>query len=262
MIDTVASAVDGVTVAYESTGAGAPALVFVHGLSGDHSDFDGQVAYFAGTHLVVTLDLPGYGRSGTDRDTWTIATYGQDVASVADHLGLDDIVLIGHSLGGDVIVEAALRLGDRVRALVLVDSHRSLGHPMESEQIEQWLAPFHTDFAAAADDLTRRNFGSRADPEMVARVAARLAAADPEVIVQVITSKITNEPAFLRGLDAISVPTVAINGDHKPNDRASFDSHGVDLVVATGVGHFTMMEDSDTFNRLLGDAIGNLAGPS
>ena len=91
----------------------------------------------------------------------------------------------------------------------LVDKHFSdvswgvmpdLEITMNPDQIEQWMAPFRTDFASAADDLTRRNFGRHADPEMVTRVAAKLAASDPEIIVQVVASKISNEPALLRAL--------------------------------------------------------------
>ena len=258
----VVSSVDGVSVAFGVRGVGEPTLVFVHGLAGDRSDFDGQMSYFADSSRVVAVDLPGSGESSRTRTRWTMAAFGQDVVSVADQLGLDDMVLVGHSLGGDVTVEAALRLGGRVRGLVWVSSYRSLGTPMSSEQMEEWLAPFRTDFVSATEDLARRNFGPHADPDLVERVAAKMAAADPERVIELLVSKLLNEPAILRGLREIAVPVVAINPDFKPNDQASFDSHGVELRVMSDVGHFAMMEDPDVFNDLLADTIETFRPPA
>jgi pimeloyl-ACP methyl ester carboxylesterase len=113
----VPSSFDGTPIAFEVWGVGSPTIVFVPGLTGDRSDFSAQVSFFEGSHQVVGVDLPGNGESGRDRSVWTMAAFGQDVATVVDHLALDDLVLVGHSLGGDAIVEAALRLGGRVRDL-------------------------------------------------------------------------------------------------------------------------------------------------
>lgn len=105
----VGSSFDGVRIAFELSGSGPLTIVFVHGLGGDHTIFDSQIAHFAQTHQVLGIDLPGSGGSGQDRSSWTMESFGEDVATVLDHLGLNEIVLVGHSLGGNVTVEAALR---------------------------------------------------------------------------------------------------------------------------------------------------------
>ena len=256
-----ATSVDGVTVAFEDRGSGDPVLVFIHGLAGDRSDWDYQFSHFSGGHRVVAIDLPGNGDSGRDRHIWTMAAFGDDVASVADHLGLEDMILVGHSLGGDVVVEAALRLTGRVRGLVWVSSYRSLGSPKTAEQIEEWLAPFRSDFASATEDLARRNFGPDADADLVERVVAKMSAADPEIVLAVLAAKKANEPAVLVALGEIDVPVVAITPDFKPIDTASFDAHGVELMVISGVGHFAMIEDPDAFNHHLTSAIDQLTAP-
>lgn len=251
----VPSSFDGLSIAFDVRGSGTPTLVFIHGLAGDRSDFDDQMTHFEQSHQVVALDLPGNGASGRGRQMWTIAAFGADVATVVDQLGLDDVVLVGHSLGGDVTVEAARGLGGRVRAVVWISSYRSLGAPQDREQIDRWLAPFREDFVAAADDLARRNFGPRADSALVERVAAKMCAADAAVVVQVLAAKMFNEPALLAGLGEITAHVVAINPDFKPNDHASFVASGVELVVMSDVGHFTMMEDPDAFNDVLASII-------
>src|SRR5262245_26315272 len=124
-MDQIAIAPDGVRIAFEDHGAELPALVFVHGWSCDRTYWRGQ-APLAERHRVVTIDLAGHGESGVDRASWTMAAFGGDVAAVVEQLGLDDAVLIGHSMGGDVIVEAAPLLGGRVRGLVWVDVYPSL----------------------------------------------------------------------------------------------------------------------------------------
>jgi pimeloyl-ACP methyl ester carboxylesterase len=188
-MEVVRSSADGVSVAYEDRGTGAPALVFIHGLTGDHSDFEAQMSFFEVSNRVVGIDLPESGVSGRDRFEWTMAALGRDVVDVVDHLGLADLVLIGHSFGGDATVEAAKRLHDRVRALVWVSSYRSLGSVKPDSQREEWLAPFSTDFVAAMDDLTRRNFGPNADPVQVDEIAAKARGAHPTRTIDVLAAQ-------------------------------------------------------------------------
>lgn len=180
-----------------------------------------------------------------------MAAFGSHVADVVDHLGVSDLVLIGHSFGGDATVEAARILGDRVRALVWVSSHRTLGDIKTDSQIEEWLAPFTAGFEDAMDDLTRRNFGPNADADQVNTVATKAMAADPNRAIGSLVAYLYNEPALLEGLSAIDAPVFAINGGFKPTDKASLDAYGVELTVINDVGHFVMIEDPDRFNQSL-----------
>lgn len=74
--------------------------------------------------------------------------FGDDVAAVVKKLELRDLVLIGHSMGGDVIVEAALRVAGPVRGLVRVDTYATLGRPRTPEEIEELLRPPDVDALA------------------------------------------------------------------------------------------------------------------
>jgi pimeloyl-ACP methyl ester carboxylesterase len=109
MIGTATSP-DGTSIASQALGEGSPALVFVHGWSCDRTYWAGQLQPFSRDFRLVAVDLGGHGESGLERDAWTIPAFGEDVAAVVEKLRLDRVVLVGHSMGGDVILEAARRL--------------------------------------------------------------------------------------------------------------------------------------------------------
>lgn len=114
---------DGVPIAFTRQGEGPP-LVFVHGWSCDQAYWREQVGHFAGRHTVVTVDVAGHGKSGLERADWTMTSFGGDVAAVLEELDLRDAILIGHSMGGDVITAAARQA--RVNTL-LAEAIGSLG---------------------------------------------------------------------------------------------------------------------------------------
>ena len=118
---TVSSA-DQVAIKYQTAGNGALALVFVHCWTCNRSYWDKQADYFAGRYQVVRLDLAGHGESGHERKDYRIDAFSDDVVAVVEKLGLKQVILIGHSMGGPVSVEAAKRLGDRVIGVVGVDT--------------------------------------------------------------------------------------------------------------------------------------------
>jgi len=250
---------DGIPVHFEVEGQGAPALVFVHGWSCDGTYWSGQVDHFAKQYQVVTIDLAGHGASGDGRREWTMPAFGGDVVAVIEKLDLRDLVLIGHSMGGDVIVEAALALPDRVAGIVWVDVYSTLGRPSTPEELEEFVQPFREDFVPSAQSLIRRMFVPSSDPELVERVVADMSGRPPEIAVGVIEHAVANENAVLAALPKLTARVVAINPDYRPNDVESLASHGVTVVLMPGFGHFLMMEDPDTFNRLLGETIEDFA---
>jgi len=117
-VDRSAVSADGIEISYRVEGAGEPALVFVHGWACDRSHWDAQVDAFSARTKVVTIDLAGHGRSGKNRASWTIPAFGADIAAVLDREDIRRAVLIGHSMGGSAIIEAARLRPDVVRPLL------------------------------------------------------------------------------------------------------------------------------------------------
>ena len=246
---------DGIAIRYDVDGGGAPSLVFVHGWSCDRTYWAAQMRAFAPDYQVVAIDLAGHGESGDGRKSWTMASFGGDVVAVVDGLGLDDVVLIGHSMGGDVIVEAALALASRVLGIVWVDTYSSLDSPRGEADVAAFVEPFRADFVTSTQQLVRRMFPTGADPRLVDRVASDMSSAPPAIALDVLRNAISNGGPVLERLSAMSAPIVAINPDYRPTDEASLRRHGVRPVLMSGVGHFLMMEDPDRFNDVLSSVI-------
>lgn len=251
---------DNVPIAYESRGFGKPALVFIHGWSCDRTYWNEQLKPFGQKYEVVTIDLAGHGESGIERDDWTIESFGNDVASVVEKLGLKDVILIGHSMGGDVIVSAAQRLPGRVKGLIWVDVYKQLGTYRTPEQVEAFMAPFRNSFKEKTDSFVRSMFAPDADPLLVTRVARDMSSAPPDIALASMRSSITNDRKVTAALEKLKLPLIAINPSEPPTDIASMTKYGAKVVLMPGAGHFPMLEKPAEFNRLLFEAIDGLAG--
>ena len=156
-VSGTATSPDGIPIRYDAAGKGDPALVFVHCGGCERGFWDGQVAQFAAKHRVVALDLAGYGQSGVGRKDWTMPAFGQDVVSVVEALDLKRVVLIGHSLGGPAVLEAARRMPGRVAGLVLVDTLVDFEQKRPAaEQIEKYLSKLQADYRATRPKVERK----------------------------------------------------------------------------------------------------------
>lgn len=103
---------------YETTGSG-PALIFAHGLGGNHMSWWQQVAHFAGTHCCATFSHRGFAPSDTPAGGPRPADYAADAEALIAHLDLQDPVLIGQSMGGWTGIDLALSRPGLLKALVL-----------------------------------------------------------------------------------------------------------------------------------------------
>ena len=246
---------DGIRIAYEVLGEGKPALVFVHGWSCDRSYWKGQLKIFSQQYKVIAVDLAGHGESGLGRGTWTIAAFGSDVAAVVKKLGLQRVILIGHSMGGDVIAEAALRLKGRVGGIVMIDTYKKLGRGRTPEQVQLIVARFRTNFQDTTRAFVRSMFIPSSDPLLVEQVAADMSSAPPDVALGALESALNYSREMPHTLGELKLPVIAINPDNAPTDTASLKLYGVEVMIMPGVGHFCMMENPGEFNRLLRTAI-------
>jgi 3-oxoadipate enol-lactonase len=116
-----ATASDGVRLYYEVSGAG-PAIVFVHGLGGNHAVWFHQVADFAVDHTVVTMSQRGFAPSDDAPSGYDPGRLALDLENVLDAALVRRAVVVGQSMGGWPALRFALTRPDRVEALVLADT--------------------------------------------------------------------------------------------------------------------------------------------
>lgn len=251
---------DGVRIGYETRGSGTPAVILVHGWSCDRSYWAGQIEPLSRRFQLVTIDLAGHGESGAERAEWTMPSFGADVAAVVEKLGLDRAILVGHSMGGEAILEAARRLPGRVAGLVWVDVYNQLGTPGTPEQLQASMAPFRTDFVESTRAFVRRLFLPDSDPALVERVAMDMSAAPLAVALGSLASAWSFDHEIPRLLSELDLPLVAINAGYRPTDVASLERLGIEVVLMPDVAHFPMMEDPERFNQILAGVLDQLAG--
>jgi pimeloyl-ACP methyl ester carboxylesterase len=155
--------VDGVGLHYVEAGSG-PAIVMIHGFGGQTFSFRYQMAEFARDHRCIAIDLKGFGYS--ERPEQTDARPGEDgdyslveqarlVLRAMDEMGIDRAVLIGHSMGGEVVARAAELAPERVDKLVLVAT--APGYPLRLGPRLPFMRAFLPGFARLARRNARKN---------------------------------------------------------------------------------------------------------
>jgi pimeloyl-ACP methyl ester carboxylesterase len=255
---TIISSFDGIPIAYEAHGKGIPALVFVHGWSCDRSYWNGQLEPFSTQYKVIAIDLAGHGESGLGRKAWTTEAFGSDVAAVVKKLDLKHVVLIGHSMGGAVVTEAARHLPGRVVGLIWIDVFKKLGSARSPEQVRAFMAPLRTHFVDSTRVFVRGMFLANSDSSLIERVVMDMSSAPPQVAVEALEYGLNYSRKIPQVLQELKIPVIAINSDSAPTDTISMQQNGVKVIFMSGVGHFLMLEDPERFNRILTTAVGEL----
>ena len=255
------AAPDGVSIAYTIRANDSPALVFIHGWMCDQSFWDAQVEPMSESYTVVTIDLAGHGQSGMNREEWSLMTFGTDVQTVVEHLGLNEVILIGHSMGGPVALEAARLMPDRVLGVIAVDALHNANFEYDPERKAGFLAAWDQDFAGTCTSFVTSMFPETADPALVDRVKASMCEGPAQ-------SSVAQFRQFLdydmkAALEAVDVPVRCINAGLWPTNsdvnRAYHEDF--DAVIIDGPGHFLMMEIPEEFNAHLSLAVAELSEP-
>ena len=235
-----ATSADGVTIRYEVRGRGEPTLVLVPGWTNSRAIFGQHPETLAKEHRVVALDLAGHGVSDANRADWSVEAFGQDIVAVADQLGLEDVVLVGFSMGGAVIIEAADQLGDRVAGLVFIDTIQDPDTFLAEDQaLEQMVAAMRANWN---DPAFVRAFAFTPEaPDSLIDYVIRI---QPEELDEYQVTVLyavhdwvgTEMNPTLASLD---VPIAAINTTNEPTNVEALRRYDPGFTVDTmeGVGH-------------------------
>jgi pimeloyl-ACP methyl ester carboxylesterase len=255
---------DGARVYYEVTGEG-PALLFAHGLGGNHLSWWQQVPHFCGRYTCITFAHRGFAPSSPIPGGPDPADYAGDLAALIDHLGLGDVRLVAQSMGGWTSLEYLLAHPGRVRALVLASTSGTIERspslfPSDSGRLECWTR----EAEAAARDLERRGIGvaggermAREQPALhflyrsISNLSREL---DRETVRRRLWASFTRPASALRG---IATPTLFITG----SEDLVFPPFLADAIAplmpnarvqrVEEAGHSVYFERAEMFNRLV-----------
>jgi pimeloyl-ACP methyl ester carboxylesterase len=261
----IANSADGVHIQYRLYGNGEPAIVLVHGWSCDSNYWAAQLEELKKKYTVLTVDLAGHGGSERNRADWSIGRFGDDVAAAVKLIDNPKVVIVGHSMGGPVAIEAAKRLPGRVLGVIGVDTFKSIGlPPPPADQMAARMKLLEADFIGATRELVAQNFFTKkADPQFINKIALDMSSAPPTVAIPSIKAlNAWDAAAAALGFD---LPLIAINSDlgtltDEARIKGVFPTFRV--VTVAGTGHFLMMEDATNFNVILEAEIQRLLAPA
>lgn len=248
---------EGLRIRYDVAGRGEPAIVFVHCWSCNRHFWDAQFDDLARDYRVVRLDLAGHGESDRERSEHTMSKFGGDVAHVVRELDLQHVVLVGHSMGGPVAVEAANQLGDAVVGVIAVDVFQTaFKYPESDAEIDAFVAPYEEDFPTATANMVNQMFPPDADPVVIQRVVSAMQQADQRTGVQAMRDIFRwSRDQGSQSLAALGSRLQNINGD--PSGQGTPPARNVRLIA--GTGHFPHMENPAAFNKELRKLIAEFA---
>ncbi len=267
----LAEASDGALIYFEVTGSGPP-IVFVHGWTMSGRFWKRQVEGLSGACTVVTIDLRAHGNSSKVLHGHTIPRYALDVRAVVEALQLRDVVLVGWSMGGPVVLDYWRRFGaDRLRALALVDTtpfpfspDASNAHRMKGfnyDQMNAALAVVLGGREAFARRFVDDMFKSGTAPPQDAGWMVAESLKTPAVVAAAIYSDFLMRD-YTSVLGTITVPTAVFAGDSRIFERGIEQGRWVaeripaaTFIASAGGGHLLFYEEPELFNRQLRESL-------
>jgi 3-oxoadipate enol-lactonase len=239
---------------------GGPTVLMLHGIGGGHLAFAPQVESLASNgYRAIAWDMPGYGHS-PPIEPYTFKGLAESCIRLIEGLKCDNVVLVGHSMGGMVAQEVIARRPDLVSKLVLCGTSASFGKPdgdWQREFIAQRTAPLDQGrtMAQLAEQLIPQMIGPGSLPEGVRLAAHCMALVSPATYRRALEALVTFDRRA--NLTQIQVPTLLIAGEHDRNAPPEVMKKMADAIPRStfiqmrGIGHLQNLEAPEDFDGFL-----------
>lgn len=251
---------DGRRIAFDVRGTGPPTLILIHGWACHRGFWDRQTALLDSGTSVVTLDLAGHGASSTDDPARSIEAFARDVVAVVDALAHPEVILVGHSMGGPVAVEAAIRLAGRCRLVLGVDTFTDGAFYPRRPRVEvaARLAPYAADFAGTLAAMVRR-ITLCGGPDLATWIVAEMSRCDPATALAALEALLNWDIAAR--WSALPCAAETINSAILSRGlEATGGLDGLRVHLMDRVGHFPPLEEPAAFAALMEDIVRRHAG--
>jgi pimeloyl-ACP methyl ester carboxylesterase len=248
--------INGIDIYYETHGSGPP-LLFAHGQGGNHLSWWQQVPYFARSYTCITYDQRAFGQSA-DHDGRGRMSFGADVIGLLDHLGIEDVRIVAHSMGGRSAIAVALRT-ERCKALVLSGTTGGVSDD-DIRRRQRDAADYRGDRGLGAFSVHPGFRQERPDLNFLLREISRLNPARPRDFLRAPNPTGTppaNRQTVQERLQAAGIPTMFIVGEHDQiTPAATIEAchrlvQGSRYCVVPDSGHSTYFERAGYFNQAI-----------
>jgi len=250
--------VNDVAIAYNQCGNGDTTLLFVHGWCINKEYWNDQSSYFCDRYKVVTLDLPGFGRSGKNRTDWNFEQYAEDINDFIKAKKLKNVILIGHSMSGDILLLMDTKYPGSVIGIVGIDNLKRPGVKLseeENKQVEGFFAMMDSSFSGTVEVYTKENlFPKSADTSIVNRVVNDIKMNDPVIAIKVLRSLFDVSQKERELMQQLKHTLYLVNSDGDTTHIDSLKKYckaSAEVVYVHGTGHYPMIEKPVEFNAAL-----------
>lgn len=247
-----------VEINYFQQGKGDTTLLFLHGWCIDGTYWKNQVDYFSKNYNVYAIDLPGFGKSKAERTNWTIEEYANDVTAFIDTMNLKNVVIIGHSMAGEIMLQTALSNNSKIVGIVGVDNFKFIDVSFTPEQMKQMTDFFpmlQNDFKNSAPVYADMMlFHPTTSKEVKDRVKTDFANCDSVIGYGTFMNQMQYAYNDAQRLEQLNYKLYLINSDGFPTNEIGLNNHckssfQVQTIAATG--HYPMIEKPTEFNLIL-----------
>src|SRR5262249_12800233 len=118
---------------------GKPVVIFLHGLGSSTRDWELQVPHFTSDYRVLLIDMRGHGRSDKSKGPYAMAQFAGDVVALLDHLGIEQVHVVGLSMGGMIAFQLAVDHPQRLRSMVIANSGPEVVPRGAREKLAVWM---------------------------------------------------------------------------------------------------------------------------
>ncbi|MCG7495491.1 alpha/beta hydrolase [Vibrio sp. Of7-15] len=250
---------DAEKIAYSVNGSGKTSLIFIHGWSLDSRLWQNQIGYFSEEYQVITIDLAGHGNSSFNREEYTMVSFANDIKAVIEKESIDSAILVGHSMGGGVIAEAAKLMPNKVISIIGVDTSQNVALKFSQDDLDLMTKPFEDDFQSGIAAFVKDSLPKNVDAELLYWVREDMASAPSAIAINqfrhYLGQYVSGES--YRVYESIKVPVVLVNARLWPTNSAENKKHIKDYSIyyIEESGHFPMLEQPNEFNKILLEAV-------
>jgi pimeloyl-ACP methyl ester carboxylesterase len=247
-----------VEINYYQQGQGDTTLLFLHGWCIDATYWESQVAYFSKNYNVYAIDLPGFGKSKAVRANYTIEEYANDVTAFMDTMNLKKVVIIGHSMAGEIMLQTALTNNPKIAGIVGVDNFKIIDVAFTPEQMKQMTDFFpmlEKDFKNSAPIYADMMlFHPTTSNEVKNRVKTDFANSNSIIGYGTFMNQMQYAYSDAQRLEQLNIKLYLINSDGFPTNETGLKNHcknSFQLETISATGHYPMIEKPAAFNLIL-----------